>query len=128
VLLVFSVFSVSGNHGRPALIVIGSALFVIWVIAYFSVFWTTTGQTIGSRVMRIRVTRLDGTGLKPRHALARLAGMVISLPLFWGYLPILSGGRRRGVFDVLAGTVVVVVPAAPADGDRRPATQGTPEV
>jgi uncharacterized RDD family membrane protein YckC len=78
--------------------------------------------------MRVRVTRSDGTGLKPRHALARLAGMVISLPLFWGYLPILSGGRRRGVFDVLAGTVVVVVPAASPDGDRRPARPGAPLV
>jgi uncharacterized RDD family membrane protein YckC len=126
VLLVTSVFSVSGKHDRPVLVVIGSVLFVIWVISYFSVFWTTTGQTIGSRVMQIRVTRSDGTRLRPRHAFVRLGGMVISLPLFWGYLPILAGGRRRGVFDVLAGTVVTVIPNAPPDNNRKRPVRGTP--
>ncbi|MFL5911347.1 MAG: RDD family protein, partial [Gaiellaceae bacterium] len=61
----------------------------------------------GSRVMRIRVVRANGSQLRPRHALARLVGMLVSLPLFWGYLPILVTDRRRGVFDAMAGTVVV---------------------
>ena len=43
---------------------------------------------------------------------ANQAGMVISLPLIWGYLPILTSARRRGVCDVIAGTVVTVVPPA----------------
>jgi uncharacterized RDD family membrane protein YckC len=111
VLLVFSVFSVSGKQ-HPIAVVVEAALFVVWVVSYFGVFWTTTGQTPGSRVMQIRVVRADGTRLRPRHALVRLAGMVISLPLFWGYWPILTTRRRRGVFDVLAGTVVTI--AAPA--------------
>jgi uncharacterized RDD family membrane protein YckC len=112
VLVVLSVFSVAGDKLRPVLIVIGSVLFVIWVVSYFVVLWTTTGQTIGNRVMEIQVIRSDGSRLKPRHALVRLAGMVISLPLFWGYLPILVTARRRGVFDVMANTIVTVAPAA----------------
>ncbi len=80
---------------------------------YFVVFWTTTGQTPGSRVMRIRVLREDGDHLRWFRALVRLGGMVISLPLFWGYLPILTSTRRRGVPDVLAGTVVVVTGDGP---------------
>ena len=111
-LLVASVFSVSSKH-HPVAAVIGAALFVIWLIAYFVVFWTTTGQTPGSRVMQIRVTRVNGTRLRPRHALLRLAGMVLSLPLVWGYLPIFTSARRRGVCDVIAGTVVTVVPPLP---------------
>jgi uncharacterized RDD family membrane protein YckC len=112
VLLVKSVFSISGDHNK-ILLVVGSVLFAAWAISYFAVFWTTTGQTVGSRVMQIRVTRRDGTRLKPRHALVRLAGMVISLPLFWGYIPILTSARRRGVFDVMAGTVVGVLAPLP---------------
>jgi uncharacterized RDD family membrane protein YckC len=126
-LLVASVFSVSGKH-HPVATALGAALFVIWLIAYFLVFWTTTGQTPGSRVMQIRVVRVDGTRLRPRHALARLAGMALSLPLVWGYLPILTSARRRGVCDVIAGTVVTVVrPTVPEnpryasiDGRRTP--------
>jgi hypothetical protein len=44
--------------------------------------------------------------------------MVLSLPLFWGYLLILWTERRRTVFDVAAGTVVTIAPPAPRlDGD-----------
>jgi uncharacterized RDD family membrane protein YckC len=117
VLVVLSVFSVAGDKLRPVLIVVGSVLFVIWVVSYFVVLWTTTGQTIGSRVMQIQVVRSDGSRLKPRHALVRLAGMVISLPLFWGYLPILVSARRRAVFDVMAGSIVTVAPKATPGAD-----------
>ncbi|MFL5886809.1 MAG: RDD family protein [Thermoleophilaceae bacterium] len=106
VALVFSVFPVSsGVH--DAAIAAGGVLFVIWTLAYFTTFWTTTGQTPGSRVMTIRVIRADGGKLRPRHALVRLVGLVLSLPLLLGYLPILVTDRRRGLFDAMAGTVVV---------------------
>jgi uncharacterized RDD family membrane protein YckC len=107
VLLIFSVFSVTNKHNAVG-VVIGGAAFVVWVIGYFVAFWTTTGQTPGNRVMHIRVLRTDGSRLRPRHALIRLGAMVISLPLFWGYLPILTSARRRGVPDGLAGTVVIL--------------------
>jgi uncharacterized RDD family membrane protein YckC len=112
-LLVESIFARSSTDHAVA-VAVGSVLFFVWVVGYFAVFWTTTGQTPGSRVMQIRVTRLDGGPLGWRRALVRLAWMVLSLPLFWGYLPVLFTARRRAVFDLLAGTVVTV--AAPAPG------------
>lgn len=109
VLLMFSVFAIAGRHHLLAAVV-GGVCLVVWVVSYFGVFWTTTGQTPGSRVMQIRVTRANGSRLRPRHALLRLAWMVLSLPLFWGYVPILISARRRGVFDVFAGTIVTHSP------------------
>jgi uncharacterized RDD family membrane protein YckC len=91
---------------RTVAVAAGAALFVLWCVAYFVTFWTTTGETPGSRVMQIHVARLDGGRLRPRHALVRLVGMVVSLPLLWGYIPILFTERRRGVPDMMAGTVV----------------------
>jgi uncharacterized RDD family membrane protein YckC len=108
-LLVESVFFPSRQH-HTAVQVLGAVLFVVWVVGYFGFFWTTTGQTPGSRVMQIRLTCADGTRLGPRRALVRLAGMVVSLPLLWGYLPILWSPRRRCAFDVAAGTVVTEAP------------------
>jgi uncharacterized RDD family membrane protein YckC len=109
VLMLESLFSVSHKHNK-LVAVVGGVLFAVWLVSYFAVFWTTTGQTPGNRVMHIRVTRTDGTRLRPRGALVRLGGMVLSLPLFWGYLPVLTNTRRRAAFDVLAGTIVSVVP------------------
>jgi uncharacterized RDD family membrane protein YckC len=112
VLVVRSVFSVTSNHVGTVAAVIAASAFAVWVIAYFVVFWTTTGQTPGNRVMRIRVVRSNGGRMRPRHALIRLGAMAISLPLFWGYLPILVNARRRGVPDVMSGTIVVVADGA----------------
>jgi uncharacterized RDD family membrane protein YckC len=112
VLLVESIFASSTKHHSLA-IAVGGVLFFVWVAGYFVMFWTTTGQTPGSRVMQIRVTRLDGTRLGPRRALVRLIWMVLSLPLFWGYVPILFTARRRAVFDLVAGTAVIVAPPVP---------------
>ncbi|HUE26023.1 MAG TPA: RDD family protein [Solirubrobacteraceae bacterium] len=107
VALIFAVFAVTGrNHTLTA--IIGGAAFVAWLVGYFVTFWTTTGQTPGSRMMRIRVLRTDGGRLRPIQALIRLGAMVLSLPLFWGYWPILTSPRRRGVPDAMAGSVVVV--------------------
>ncbi|HEY1568656.1 MAG TPA: RDD family protein [Solirubrobacteraceae bacterium] len=110
VLLLESVFGRWHSHNALA-IVAGGVLFAVWVACYFVTFWTTTGQTPGSRVMQIRLARADGGPVGTGRALVRLAGMVLSLPLLWGYLPILWTARRRTAFDLLAGTVVTVVPA-----------------
>jgi uncharacterized RDD family membrane protein YckC len=109
VALLKSVFAPSHSF-RTAGIIAGGVLFFVWVAAYFVMFWTTTGQTPGSRVMQIRLARVDGGPVSASRALVRLAGMVLSLPFLWGYWPILWTARRRTAFDLLAGTVVTVVP------------------
>jgi uncharacterized RDD family membrane protein YckC len=109
VTLVLSLFPVSHDLHNAALVA-GGILFVVWTVAYFTTFWTATGETPGNRAMRIQVVRADGAALRPRHALLRLVAMVAALPLLWGYLPILVNDRRRGVHDALAGTVVLQRP------------------
>ena len=117
VALVFSIMPVSQDV-RTAAFAAGAVLFAIWAVGYFATFWTATGETPGNRVMRIRVVRADGTPLRPRHALLRLAGMMIGLPLLVGYWPILVTDHRRGLHDAMAGTVVVDSPPAPDKGTR----------
>jgi uncharacterized RDD family membrane protein YckC len=108
--LAFSIFPPSQDRHDVA-VVVGGAAFVLWVVGYFLAFWTTTGQTPGNRVLEIRVVRADGSPLRPRHALARLAGLVLAaVPLGLGFAPILVTDRRRGLQDWLAGTVVTAAP------------------
>ena len=91
------------------LVALGGVAFIAWSAGYFVFFWSTTGQTPGSRLMRIRVQRdSDGAVLRPRAALLRLVCLVLAaIPLLAGFLTILVDDRRRGVHDMLARTVVV---------------------
>jgi uncharacterized RDD family membrane protein YckC len=92
----------------------GGAAYVLWTIGYFVTFWTTTGQTPGDRLLRIRVRADDGAALRPRRALLRFVALLLAaLPLFLGLLTILVDERRRGVHDMVARTVVVEAPRDP---------------
>jgi uncharacterized RDD family membrane protein YckC len=103
----------------PALIALGSGFFLVWSVGYFVTFWSTTGQTPGSRLMRIKVCQGDGRILGPRRAAFRVVSLTLAaIPLLAGFLPILFDERRRGVHDMLAGTVVVEAPEL----DRRAPT------
>jgi uncharacterized RDD family membrane protein YckC len=93
---------------KTVLIALGGAVYVLWTIGYFVVFWSTTGQTPGNRMMQIRVVPAEGGTLKPRRALVRCFGLVLAaLPLLAGYFMILFDRRRRGLQDRIARTVVV---------------------
>jgi uncharacterized RDD family membrane protein YckC len=107
VTLVLSVLSVP-DWVENALIALGGVLFLVWSVAYFATFWSTTGQTPGDRLMRIRVRRADGQALSVGRSILRLVYLTLAaLPLLAGFLPILFDARRRGLHDMLVGTVVV---------------------
>jgi uncharacterized RDD family membrane protein YckC len=93
-------------------VAVGAAAYFAWFVGYFAMFWSTTGQTPGARVMGVRVVCANGGD--PVHlggALVRLVGMALAaIPLFAGFLLILVDDRRRGLQDRLARTVVVYAP------------------
>jgi uncharacterized RDD family membrane protein YckC len=102
------------------LAILGGCLAVLWSVGYLVAFWTTTGQTPGSRVMQIRVQAGDGRLLRPSRALLRCIGLLLAaLPLFAGFVPILFDRRRRGFQDWLAHTLVVHTPQLSIAAVRR---------
>jgi uncharacterized RDD family membrane protein YckC len=95
-----------------ALYAIGGVAYMLWTVAYFVTFWSTTGQTPGNRVLGVRVRREDGGVLRPGRAALRLGALVLAaIPLFAGLVPILFDDHRRGFHDMVAGTVVINAPA-----------------
>jgi uncharacterized RDD family membrane protein YckC len=82
---------------------------ILWTIGYFAFFWSTTGQTPGDRVMRIRVVDGRDRGpLRPMRAILRFGGIVVAaIPLLAGFLIMLWDDRRRCLQDRVARTVVV---------------------
>ena len=87
--------------------VLAAIAWAFTVAAYFVTFWSTVGQTPAMRMMDIRVHASDGAPPGVGRSLVRLVGLVLAIvPLFAGFLPVLFDDRRRGVHDMLAGTVV----------------------
>jgi uncharacterized RDD family membrane protein YckC len=99
------------SNWKSAMVAVGAVAFALWAIAYFVVFWSTTGQTPGARIMEFRVVPTEGDKLKPWRAIVRAVGLVLAaIPLFAGYLPVAFGRKRRGLQDYLARTSVTDAP------------------
>ena len=105
---------VSGMIGtlRPQWVVglIAGFGWLIVLVAYFVLFWSTAGQTPGMRIFRLRV--LHGAEPPPVwRSLIRLVGLVLAIiPCFAGFVPVVFDSRKRGLQDFMAGTVVVFDP------------------
>lgn len=82
-----------------------------WLIvvgAYFTAFWTATGETPGMGLMRVHVVAPSGESPSLLRSLVRFVGLVLAIiPLGAGFLPALVDSRRRALPDYLAGTTVV---------------------
>ena len=78
------------------------------VCAYFVTFWATAGQTPAMRMMDLRVCTAAGEPPGVGRSIVRMVGLALAIiPLFAGFLPVLVDDRRRGIHDMLAGTVVL---------------------
>ena len=103
--LIVSIFPVTKNL-KPLLVAIAGAVYVLWTAAYFVAFWSITGQTVGSRLLQVRLVTASGGKVKPVRALVRWIAMNLAMvPLPWGYLPIPL--KRLGFPDWLAHTRVI---------------------
>jgi uncharacterized RDD family membrane protein YckC len=95
---------------RPAWlfgILAGAGWFLV-VGSYFVFFWTLGGQTPGMRLLHLRVAAAHGDPPSVLRAVLRFGGLVLAIiPMFAGFVPVVFDRRRRGVHDMLAGTVVV---------------------
>jgi uncharacterized RDD family membrane protein YckC len=111
ILLAIGVGAINTDSGAVA-----GASVITWIVLgflitflYFPYFWTHGGQTPGMRLFHIRVVRdSDGGPVGWGPAFLRLIGYWISSIVFYvGFLWVFVDRRRRGWFDLIAGTVVI---------------------
>jgi uncharacterized RDD family membrane protein YckC len=108
--LILSLFT-AVEVNSPGAVLCGAGLWSLVVANYFVLFWTLAGETPGMRLMALRVSNRAGDPPRLGQALLRLVGMILAaIPFFAGYLLILIDEHRRGLHDMLAGTVVVYAP------------------
>ena len=95
----------------PILAILPFVLVIVIPFIYFPYFWSRDGQTPGMKQMGVKVVRdVDGGPISTGQAILRRIGYWVSGFVFYlGYIWIFIDKRRRGWFDLIAGTVVVKV-------------------
>ena len=79
-------------------------------LAYFCYFWSSNGggQTLGMRVLDLKVVRTDGSALTLTQALIRYVGLFVSFLVFAiGVIWVAFDANKQGWHDKIAGTYVV---------------------
>jgi uncharacterized RDD family membrane protein YckC len=108
-----TLIAIAGEGGRDFIAGIGLILYFVVLLGvtflYFPYFWANGGQTIGGKVMKIRVVYdEDGRPVGWAAGFVRLVGYYLSAFVFYiGFLWILVDKRKRGWADLLAGTCVI---------------------
>jgi uncharacterized RDD family membrane protein YckC len=88
-------------------VLLGSGWMLV-VGTYFVLFWSGAGQTPGMRLLHVRLHGPSGSSLSVGRSFVRFVGLALAIvPMFAGFLPVLFTERRRGLPDLLAGTVVL---------------------
>lgn len=78
-------------------------------VIYFTYFWVNkNGQTLGSKLLAIKVIREDSQPIGFSTAIIRWLGYILSsLPIFLGFLWVLWDSKKQGWHDKIAKTLVV---------------------
>lgn len=88
----------------------GNGLNTLVGLAYVLYFWSSYGhgQTVGNRIMKIRVVKTDGSELTLMDAFIRYVGLIIScLAIFIGVIWVAFDANKQGWHDKIASTYVV---------------------
>lgn len=92
-----------GLTGLPAL------LFFALTMAYYIVLESQNGQTLGKRIMKLRVVAIDGQLSLGKVVIRTLLRIVDALPFLYlvGFVIMLISKRKQRLGDMAAGTLVV---------------------
>jgi hypothetical protein len=81
-----------------------------WAALYMTIFLSWwNGQTVGKRIMRVRVVRLDGEPITWWVAFERVGGYAAGFATgLLGFAQVWWDANRQGIHDRIVGTVVVM--------------------
>ncbi|MCL7476512.1 MAG: RDD family protein [Methanosarcinales archaeon] len=93
-----------------AITFISLVLMMTIYFGYFIYFFGTSGQTIGKKMLNIKVVSTDGSPLTYKKGLLRVIGyMIASIPIYIGLIWMLFDKDKQNWEDKIANTYVVKV-------------------
>jgi uncharacterized RDD family membrane protein YckC len=110
---------VLGGDGTP----LGAPLVAVvvgWALYYWFACETGGGQTVGKKVTRVRVVRLDGRPAGMREIAVRTVLRVVDTPLVGLIAMLATGERRARLGDLGAGTKIVSADGAAGSAASQP--------
>jgi uncharacterized RDD family membrane protein YckC len=78
-----------------------------WALYYFFALESGDGQTVGKKLMKLRVVRADGSPVGMREVAVRTVLRVVDNYLVGLIVMLATGDRRQRIGDLAAGTIVV---------------------
>jgi uncharacterized RDD family membrane protein YckC len=90
-------------------VIIYNAIIISIDVFYFTYFPGMTGQTLGKRLMDLKIIQVSGEFITPGLAFLRWAGYFLSFFFFLGFIWIALDPKKQGWHDKIAGTLVVDV-------------------
>ncbi len=89
------------------LLIMGLSLII--TVAYFAGMHSSKWQaTVGKKLLKLKVTDLNGNRISFWRALGRLLAMILSGMIFYiGYIMAGFTGKKQALHDLIAGTVVI---------------------
>ncbi len=110
------VLAVVSENSRGALRGIAGLLTMLWLLALLGVqlYLASSGQSIGKRMLRLRVVRTDGSPASLARIVFLRNGVIVLLGSLCGVVSLVDalmifGEERRCLHDQLADTIVVNV-------------------
>ena len=103
---------ISGVMGADPMSTSSSSINTLLSVLYFCYFWSAQGggQTLGMRVLNIKVIRTDGSSLTILQAFIRYVGLFVSILCFFiGVIWAAFDANKQGWHDKIASTYVVRV-------------------
>jgi uncharacterized RDD family membrane protein YckC len=88
----------------------GSGISTLIGVIYFCYFWSAQGggQTLGMRVLNLKVVKTDGSALTVLQAFIRYIGLIVSIAcIFIGVIWAAFDANKQGWHDKIASTYVV---------------------
>jgi uncharacterized RDD family membrane protein YckC len=104
-----------------------TAVILGWALYYFFALESGGGQTVGKKVMKLRVLRADGRPAGMGEIAVRTILRVIDNYLVGMIVMLATGEKRQRIGDLAAGTIVVDA-SGPAVASPAPAAVAEPEV
>ncbi|MEO9319891.1 MAG: RDD family protein, partial [Nitrososphaera sp.] len=101
-----------GIDGSPAMPAVGAARFAVQSLMFFA-YWTyfesSTGQSIGKKLLKIKTTDMAGNSISARHAAIESFGKAFLLPIDVLLGWIFTNEKRQRLLARAADTIVVKV-------------------
>jgi uncharacterized RDD family membrane protein YckC len=98
-------YAVTAAIGSQALFAV---IAIVITLAYTVYFFTSTGQTLGMKMLGIKAVDANGHVLSTGAAVIRFFGAWVSvIIIFIGYVMMLWDGRKQTLHDKFAGSFIV---------------------